>query len=67
MKVREIIEELESQGWYQVDQTGSHRQFKHPSRQGRVTVAGRESADLTLTTLRSIYRQAGLDWSRRKR
>lgn len=62
-----MINLLAVNGWYQVAQEGSHRQFKHPTRVGRVTVAGRESADLTIPTLRSIYRQAGLDWSGRKR
>lgn len=63
----EVLNLLAANGWYQVAQEGSHRQFKHPTRVGRVTVAGRESADLTIATLRSIYRQAGLDWSGRKR
>lgn len=65
--MREVIELLVVDGWYQVAQEGSHRQFKHPTRQGRVTVAGRDGSDLPITTLRSIYRQAGLDWSGRKR
>ncbi|MGC2423949.1 MAG: type II toxin-antitoxin system HicA family toxin [Nitrospirota bacterium] len=38
MKTREIIKLLENDGWYQVDSKGGHRQFKHPTKSGRVTV-----------------------------
>jgi len=46
MKVRDAIKLLEEQGWFQVAMRGSHRQFKHPVRPGRVTVAGKPSDDL---------------------
>ena len=60
MKVGEIIKLIESYGWYQVVQEGSHRQFKHHEIKGRVTIAGKPSADLPRDTLYSILRQAGL-------
>jgi len=45
MKVSEILEKLKEDGWYVVAVRGSHRQFKHPSKAGRVTVAGKPSDD----------------------
>jgi predicted RNA binding protein YcfA (HicA-like mRNA interferase family) len=60
MKIREIIKLLEDDGWFLVAQKGSHRQFKHPSKPGRVTVAGKPSDDLAPGTLNSVLRQAGL-------
>lgn len=60
MKIRDVINALEANGWVQVAQVGSHRQFKHPSRRGRVTVAGHPSAELHPKTLRSIERQSGV-------
>ncbi len=60
MKVREIIRMIEQDGWYHVATRGSHRQFKHPSKPGRVTIAGKPSADLAPGTLNSILKQAGL-------
>jgi predicted RNA binding protein YcfA (HicA-like mRNA interferase family) len=58
MKVREILAMLESDGWYLVATRGSHRQFKHPAKPGRVTVAGKPSDDLAPGTLNSIFKQA---------
>jgi len=58
--VREIIRILEDDGWTMVAQRGSHRQFRHPTKQGRVTVAGHPKDDLAPGTLNSILRQAGL-------
>ncbi len=60
MKVREVIEEIERGGWRLVTTRGSHRQFKHPIKPGRVTVAGKPSDDLAPGTLNSILKQAGL-------
>lgn len=51
---------LESDGWYLVTIRGSHRQFKHPTKSGRVTVAGKPSDDTAPGTLNSILKQAGL-------
>jgi predicted RNA binding protein YcfA (HicA-like mRNA interferase family) len=58
MKVREIIELIEADGWYLVVTKGSHRQYKHPQKPGRVTVAGHPSHDLAPGTLNSILKQA---------
>ena len=60
MKVREAIRLIQSDGWYLVGQRGSHRQFKHPTKPGRVTIAGIESKDIPPGTLSSILKQAGL-------
>lgn len=53
-------------GWYQVAQRGSHRQFKHPVKPGRVTIAGGLNDDLAPGTLNSILKQAGLKGRREK-
>ncbi len=60
MKVRDVLRRLQKDGWVKVAQKGSHRQFKHPRKRGRVTVPGKPSDDLPQGTYRSILRQAGL-------
>ena len=50
---------LAKEGWYIVRQKGSHRQLKHPSRQGLVTVNGKPSDTLDQYLLNSIWKQAG--------
>jgi predicted RNA binding protein YcfA (HicA-like mRNA interferase family) len=60
MKVREVIRMLEDDGWSRVATRGSHRQYKHPTRPGRVTVAGKLSDDVAPGTLNSVRKQAGL-------
>ena len=60
MKIREAIRMLERDGWYPVATRGSHRQYKHPTKPGRVTVAGKPNHDLHPKTLASIMKQAGL-------
>lgn len=64
MKVREIMRLLEEEGWYVRETRGSHRQFKHPTKPGRVTVPGRPSDDLAPGTLNSILKQAQLKGQR---
>jgi predicted RNA binding protein YcfA (HicA-like mRNA interferase family) len=61
MKVRDVIRLLANDGWVQVAQKGSHRQFKHPTKPGKVTVPGNLSGDLPMGTYKSILRQAGLE------
>jgi predicted RNA binding protein YcfA (HicA-like mRNA interferase family) len=62
MKVREILHILRADGWYIVKSGGSsHRQLKHPTKRGRVTVAGREGENIPPGTLKSIQRQAQLE------
>jgi predicted RNA binding protein YcfA (HicA-like mRNA interferase family) len=60
MKVRDLVRVLEEDGWHQVRQQGSHRQFKHETKRGLVTVAGHPGDDVPPGTLSSILRQAGL-------
>ncbi len=60
MKVREIIKLIEQDGWYHVDTKGSHRQYKHPTKRGRVTIAGHPNDDLAAGTLNSILKQSQL-------
>jgi predicted RNA binding protein YcfA (HicA-like mRNA interferase family) len=60
MKVRQIIKMIEADGWYLVATKGSHRQYKHPTRPGRVTIAGHPGDDLAPGTLNSILKQAQL-------
>ncbi|MCC4766322.1 addiction module toxin, HicA family [Methanosarcina sp. DH1] len=60
MKVREVIKLLEADGWYLVATKGSHRQYKHPTKPGRVTIAGHSGDDLASGTLNSILKQAQL-------
>ena len=58
--MRDIIRRLEAEGWVHVETKGSHRQFKHPTKLGKVTVNGHPSADVTGWLLHHIFRQAGL-------
>lgn len=60
MKIRDLIRWLESEGWYLARIRGSHRQFKHPTRRGTVTVAGKPGIDVPAGTLNAILKQAGL-------
>jgi predicted RNA binding protein YcfA (HicA-like mRNA interferase family) len=60
MKVREVIKLIEDDGWVLVRQRGSHRQYIHSFKPGRVTVAGNLGADMRPGTLANVLRQAGL-------
>jgi predicted RNA binding protein YcfA (HicA-like mRNA interferase family) len=60
VKIRDVIKMLEGDGWSVVRQRGSHRQFKHASKPGLVTVAGKPGDDLAPGTLNSVLKQAGL-------
>ncbi len=60
MKVSELLKLIRQDGWELNRQRGSHRQFKHPTKQGLVTVPGKPSDDLHPKTRDSILRQAGL-------
>jgi predicted RNA binding protein YcfA (HicA-like mRNA interferase family) len=59
MKSADIIKALEADGWYEVAQRGSHKQFKHPSKTGRVTVP-HPVKDMPVGTRKSIERQSGV-------
>lgn len=67
MKIREVIKLIETDGWYQVACEGSHRQFKHPVKKGRVTIAGNLGDEIDKGTLSSILKQASLKEKWRKR
>ena len=60
---REVIAMLERAGWFHIKSKGSHQQFKHPERPGRVTVPDPRK-DLDIKTLKSIERQSGLSLRR---
>lgn len=60
MKVREVLRMLSDDGWFLAATRGSHRQFKHSAKPGRVTVPGKPNDDLAPGTLNSILKQAGL-------
>jgi predicted RNA binding protein YcfA (HicA-like mRNA interferase family) len=60
MKFRELIRLLEDDGWRLMTQRGSHQQYAHPTKPGKVTVAGKPGADVPKGTEANILRQAGL-------
>ena len=57
MDSRNVIRELKRDGWFEVNQAGSHKQFKHPTKKGRVTVP-HPKRDIPMGTLKSIEKQA---------
>jgi predicted RNA binding protein YcfA (HicA-like mRNA interferase family) len=61
MKVRDTIKLIEADGWRLVSIKGSHRQFKHLFKKGRVTIAGKLDMDLHPKTLKSILKQADIE------
>ena len=58
-KVREVIRMLKEDGWFLAYTKGDHRQFKHPTKKGKVTVNKKPSDDLDANLLDSIFKQAG--------
>lgn len=66
VSIRQLVKLLEEDGWIQVRQKGSHRQFRHTAKAGTVTVAGKPSADVPIGTLNSVLKQAGLKPSPRR-
>ena len=62
MDSREVIRALTRDGWYEVNQAGSHKQFKHPKKKGRATVP-HPKRDIPSGTLKSIETQAGIKLS----
>ena len=60
MKVREVIKIIEKDGWSLVTIRGDHRQYKHPTKKGKVTVSGALGVDIPPGTLASFFRQAQL-------
>jgi predicted RNA binding protein YcfA (HicA-like mRNA interferase family) len=60
MKVRDVVHLIEQDGWFLVATRGSHCQYKHPTKPGRVTIAGKPSDDMAPGTLNSVLKQAQL-------
>ena len=60
VKVRDLLKLLRNDGWSLITTVGSHRQLKHPTKPGRVTLSGHPSDDIHPKTLKSILTQAGL-------
>lgn len=60
MKVRDVLKWLKADGWYLVATKGSHRQYEHPIKKGKVTVPGHLNDEMPIGTLTSVLRQAGL-------
>ena len=67
MKVRDVIKLIEADGWHLVVTKGSHRQYKHSTKLGRVTIAGHPGHDLAPGTLNSIFKQAQIKMPESKR
>jgi len=59
MRSREVIKRIKADGWHEVRQTGSHKQFRHPTKPGTVTVPHPKSS-LAIGTLKSIQKQSGV-------
>jgi predicted RNA binding protein YcfA (HicA-like mRNA interferase family) len=59
MRSREVIKRIEAAGWYEVRQTGSHKQFRHPVKAGVVTVP-HPKQEMPIGTLKSISKQSGV-------
>ncbi len=60
MKVKDVIALIEEDGWRLARMKGSHRQYKHPTKRGLVTIAGKPGDDLAAGTVNSILKQAEL-------
>lgn len=59
MRFREVEKIILNDGWYQVGQKGSHHQYRHPTKKGKVTIP-EHSGDINNDTVKSILRQAGI-------
>ena len=60
MRFREMDKILKADGWYEVKQVGSHHQYKHPTKPGKITVPEHGGKDINLTVAKKILKQAGL-------
>ena len=60
VKVKELLAMVQDDGWHLVRQKGSHRQFRHPSKSGTVTISGKPSVEVPPGTLNNVLKQAGL-------
>jgi predicted RNA binding protein YcfA (HicA-like mRNA interferase family) len=66
VKVRDILDRLHADGWRLKAQQGSHRQFVHAEKPGKVTVNGKPGDEITGDLLRYLFRQAQWDWHTRR-
>jgi len=60
MKIKELIQLIEDSGWFLARTRGSHRQYKHLTKKGLVTISGKLSDDVAKGTLNSVLKQARL-------
>lgn len=60
MRFREVDKILKKDGWYEVAKVGSHHQYRHPTKQGKVTVPEHAGKDINIAVVKSIWKQAGL-------
>jgi predicted RNA binding protein YcfA (HicA-like mRNA interferase family) len=60
MKYREFAREMRADGWRLEKQEGSHQKWVHPTKPGKVTIAGHANEDIPIGTLKAMRRQAGL-------
>ena len=60
MRFREVEKMILQDGWYEVKQVGSHHQYKHPTKSGKVTIPEHKGKDINMTVVKSILKQAGL-------
>jgi predicted RNA binding protein YcfA (HicA-like mRNA interferase family) len=58
MTLRDVVKVLDEDGWRLDCQVGSHRQYRHPTKPGTVTIAGQLGNDAKPGTLGSIWKQA---------
>ncbi len=61
MNFQDVLKKLKKNGWYVVDQVGSHVQLKHPTKPGRVTLPKHGSKDIPIGTIKSIAKQSGIE------
>ena len=61
MKVRNVIRRIEADGWYLLRTRGDHRQYKHPTKKGVVTISGHPGRDMPIGTLLSVFKQAQIE------
>ena len=60
MRSAELIRLLKKDGWYEVAQKGSHKQYKHATKAGKVTVPDHRGKEIPIGTLKAVLKQAGL-------
>lgn len=61
VRYRQVRRLVRDDGWILVKQVGSHEQYKHPTKPGRVTIAGNDACDVPIDTLKSILAQAQIE------